>query len=324
MFDDFYSYSVDMANKMLFTDACKYLNCDEEILNMLIDKGILVPTQYGNTFYKSALDAVKDKLQKIKKKRADEIVVELLASKENIENIKKIHEQLAVRLRKEITCQICSIEAIGIFKVDNWFRLFLNTVGTLCLNDEEIKLIEDNLLLSSRDELPSLAEKMDCSYTELCERLGKAFDKLASITCADEANKLIGLVQHVKDLEDKNKNIKSKLEEMQNKFDELSKFFIAEKEIEYNKELSDIANCVQEPSQEKEQYWVNGIDIRNVGINTLHLSARTQNCLNNARIRTLYELVQISDDELMSIRGFGRKCYDEVVNVLKVHNLKRG
>jgi DNA-directed RNA polymerase subunit alpha len=48
----------------------------------------------------------------------------------------------------------------------------------------------------------------------------------------------------------------------------------------------------------------------------LELSVRSGNCLKNANIRTIRELVQKSEADLMKTKNFGRKSLNEIKAVL--------
>lgn len=52
------------------------------------------------------------------------------------------------------------------------------------------------------------------------------------------------------------------------------------------------------------------------GIDTLNLSVRAYNALRKAGIDTVGQLLGMSEEQLMSIKGFGRKCLEEVVEKL--------
>ena len=42
------------------------------------------------------------------------------------------------------------------------------------------------------------------------------------------------------------------------------------------------------------------------------ISIRAQNCLLRAGIRTIGDVVKISEEDLMNVRNLGRKCHDEI------------
>lgn len=47
-------------------------------------------------------------------------------------------------------------------------------------------------------------------------------------------------------------------------------------------------------------------------IDELEFSVRTYNCLKRAKIDTVEQLEQMSDDDLLRLRNFGQRCLDEV------------
>ena len=59
-------------------------------------------------------------------------------------------------------------------------------------------------------------------------------------------------------------------------------------------------------------------------IEELDLSVRSANCLKNANIRTLGDLVQRSEREMLSTKNFGRKSLDEIKDVLQNLGLSFG
>lgn len=52
-------------------------------------------------------------------------------------------------------------------------------------------------------------------------------------------------------------------------------------------------------------------------VETLELSARTQNCLRRVKIRTVEDLVNYGYDNLLKITNFGKKRLDEVIKTLQ-------
>src|SRR5699024_5171145 len=56
----------------------------------------------------------------------------------------------------------------------------------------------------------------------------------------------------------------------------------------------------------------------------LDLSVRAFNCLKAAKISTLSELVQYSEDELMKFRNFGQKSLSEIQQVIADRGLHFG
>ena len=59
-------------------------------------------------------------------------------------------------------------------------------------------------------------------------------------------------------------------------------------------------------------------------VEELELSVRSYNCLKNARIRTLGELVQKTEAELLRTRNFGRKSLNEIRDILTGMGLSLG
>jgi DNA-directed RNA polymerase subunit alpha len=66
------------------------------------------------------------------------------------------------------------------------------------------------------------------------------------------------------------------------------------------------------------------MNIRDKSIDELELTARSFNCLKNAQIRTLGELVEKTEAELLRSRNFGRKSLNELREVLAEYGLHFG
>ena len=64
--------------------------------------------------------------------------------------------------------------------------------------------------------------------------------------------------------------------------------------------------------------------ILDASIETLELSIRSMNCLKNANIRTLRDLVSRSERDMVEIRNFGEKSLKEVRSKLEVLGLGFG
>jgi len=62
----------------------------------------------------------------------------------------------------------------------------------------------------------------------------------------------------------------------------------------------------------------------NKSVDELELSVRSYNCLKNARIRTIGELVQRSEAEMLKTKNFGRKSLNEIKEILSSMNLGLG
>ncbi|MBF0330639.1 MAG: DNA-directed RNA polymerase subunit alpha [Candidatus Omnitrophica bacterium] len=59
-------------------------------------------------------------------------------------------------------------------------------------------------------------------------------------------------------------------------------------------------------------------------ISELELSVRSSNCLKEANIKSLAELVRKTEEELLDFRNFGKKSLTEIADVLKAHGLSMG
>nr|WP_320015434.1 DNA-directed RNA polymerase subunit alpha [uncultured Desulfobacter sp.] len=59
-------------------------------------------------------------------------------------------------------------------------------------------------------------------------------------------------------------------------------------------------------------------------VDELELSVRSSNCLKNARIHTIYQLVQKTDSEMLKTKNFGRKSLNEIKEVLNSMELALG
>ena len=60
------------------------------------------------------------------------------------------------------------------------------------------------------------------------------------------------------------------------------------------------------------------------GVNELELSVRAANCLRNANIRWIGELVQKSEQEMLKTKNFGRKSLNEIKEILTEMGLQLG
>jgi len=59
-------------------------------------------------------------------------------------------------------------------------------------------------------------------------------------------------------------------------------------------------------------------------VDELELSVRSFNCLKNANIKTIYELVRKTDQEMLKTRNFGRKSLNEIKEILEDMGLLLG
>ncbi len=59
-------------------------------------------------------------------------------------------------------------------------------------------------------------------------------------------------------------------------------------------------------------------------VEELELSVRSYNCLKNANIRTIRELVQKTEAEMLKTKNFGRKSLNEIKEILQTMGLSLG
>ena len=59
-------------------------------------------------------------------------------------------------------------------------------------------------------------------------------------------------------------------------------------------------------------------------VEELELSVRSYNCLKNANIRTIRELVQKTEGEMLKTKNFGRKSLNEIKEILLGHGSEPG
>ncbi|HOC39325.1 MAG TPA: DNA-directed RNA polymerase subunit alpha C-terminal domain-containing protein, partial [Thermodesulfobacteriota bacterium] len=62
----------------------------------------------------------------------------------------------------------------------------------------------------------------------------------------------------------------------------------------------------------------------NKSINELELSVRAANCLRNANIRTIGDLVTRTEAEMLKTKNFGRKSLNEIKQILSEMGLSLG
>lgn len=82
----------------------------------------------------------------------------------------------------------------------------------------------------------------------------------------------------------------------------------------------ELENGVQEANNEQNRLRV----LLNMSVNEIELSVRAANCLNNANITTVGELVMKSENEMLRYRNFGKKSLTEIKNKLEELGLSLG
>lgn len=85
----------------------------------------------------------------------------------------------------------------------------------------------------------------------------------------------------------------------------------------FREEFEEVEPKVDEEEEKKNQYLSMSVD-------ELELSVRSSNCLKNANIRTVAELVQKTESELLKTRNFGKKSLNEIRTILADMNLSLG
>ena len=80
------------------------------------------------------------------------------------------------------------------------------------------------------------------------------------------------------------------------------------------------ASPVKEKDEEKEKLR----ELLERSVDELELSVRSHNCLKNANIRTIGELVQKSESEILKTKNFGRKSLNEIKEILQQMGLTLG
>jgi DNA-directed RNA polymerase subunit alpha len=76
-----------------------------------------------------------------------------------------------------------------------------------------------------------------------------------------------------------------------------------------------------ELSEQDREVWM---DKLNKSVDEMELSVRSYNCLKNANIRTIGELVQKSEAEMLKTKNFGRKSLNEIKEILAGMGLSLG
>lgn len=102
--------------------------------------------------------------------------------------------------------------------------------------------------------------------------------------------------------------------------------FMASSEIPFN-EIS----AVPQDEEEKEPIQLDELGLKGVPvdlllkpIDELELSVRAHNCLKNAGIKRILDLVNLSDEDSLKIKNFGRKSLNEVKDSMKAFGLSFG
>ena len=102
--------------------------------------------------------------------------------------------------------------------------------------------------------------------------------------------------------------------------------FLASAEIPFNQISASPEEEIAGEPVELEQLGVKGLspDLLLKPIEELELSVRAHNCLINAGIKRILDLVNLSEDEALKIKNFGRKSLSEVKESMKAFGLSFG
>jgi DNA-directed RNA polymerase subunit alpha len=84
----------------------------------------------------------------------------------------------------------------------------------------------------------------------------------------------------------------------------------------------DTGEPIQEDTSDEAKLQINQHLFRSV--NELELSVRAANCLKNANIKSIGELVQRSENEMLKTKNFGKKSLNEIKEVLAEMGLELG
>lgn len=85
----------------------------------------------------------------------------------------------------------------------------------------------------------------------------------------------------------------------------------------FREEFEEAEPKIDEEEEKRNEYLAMSVD-------ELELSVRSNNCLKNANIRTVAELVQKTEAELLKTRNFGKKSLNEIRAILADMNLSLG
>lgn len=103
-------------------------------------------------------------------------------------------------------------------------------------------------------------------------------------------------------------------------------YFLAAPEIPFNEISKPVVSAEQQQVQNQQEAAFKGVpvDLLLKPIDVLEFSVRAHNCLVNAGINRIIDLVNLSEDDVLKIKNFGRKSYDEVKESMKSFGLSFG
>ncbi len=102
--------------------------------------------------------------------------------------------------------------------------------------------------------------------------------------------------------------------------------FLLSAEIPFNEISKTPEEDKEKEPVELDQYGLKGISVELLlkPIDELELSVRAHNCLINAGIKRVIDLVNMSEDDGLKIKNFGRKSLNEVKEGMKAFGLSFG
>jgi DNA-directed RNA polymerase subunit alpha len=83
-------------------------------------------------------------------------------------------------------------------------------------------------------------------------------------------------------------------------------------------------NAEEEPAEEIDEEILNIRKLLLRNVEDLELTVRASNCIKEARIRTIGELVSKNENDMLRFKNFGKKSLNELTAVLKTHGLEFG
>ncbi len=75
-------------------------------------------------------------------------------------------------------------------------------------------------------------------------------------------------------------------------------------------------DLIEEESEEVDEEWVRIHDLLKKSVDELELSVRSSNCLRNAEIKSIGDLVRKTESDMLKFRNFGRKSLKEISDIL--------
>jgi len=100
--------------------------------------------------------------------------------------------------------------------------------------------------------------------------------------------------------------------------------FLTEAEIPFNDMSSSPHVAIHETAVSGEMLNAKLVELLLKPIDALEFSVRANNCLLNAGIKRIIDLVNLNEDEILRIKNFGRKSFEEVKEGMKAFGLSFG